>query len=98
LLVGTVISYWLMGAYTVQLHRYIKVSSKQDGVWIHSIVAGTAIIELLHLVFMSHTAYTVLAPSENFDFAKAPWTSAILPTFDGLGRYQVKLVQRRLSC
>lgn len=93
LLVGSMSSYFFLGAYFVQLLQYISLARKhKERTAVHVIVGLTTTIELLQHALMMHTIYEMfIVRAGNYSFVNTPWSSAALPALNGLVAFLVQI-------
>ncbi|KAF6758019.1 hypothetical protein DFP72DRAFT_889666 [Ephemerocybe angulata] len=89
LLMGSLLSYFLNGAFAMQIYHYYMNYAATDRRFFVYLVAVVVVIELLHMAFSSHTTYSFLAAGygDPTVFVNAPFSGAALPALNAAGGF-----------
>ncbi|RXW19819.1 hypothetical protein EST38_g6039 [Candolleomyces aberdarensis] len=91
--VGKIDSYFFFGAFFLQLYVYVTNFVQKDKKFFVGLVLLVTIIEVLHLVFTTHTTYSILAQgySDLKALESSPWSGSALPVLNGLVSFCTQL-------
>ncbi|KAJ2924094.1 hypothetical protein H1R20_g4079, partial [Candolleomyces eurysporus] len=85
LLMGSLISFFLNGAFAMQIYHYYMNYASTDRRFFVFLVVVVVIVEILHMFFSTHTTYSILAVgfTDPRVFINTPWSGAALPALNG---------------